>query len=673
MRLMIRTWLMFILASSGSLQAADDLVQFDFETVDYGSGWTIDGDAFGTGPARGGLKGQMTVSGYTGSGLINTFLDGDRSTGSLLSPSFLIERDHLAFQIGGGRQPDQLRVELLLEGDVIHSETGSDSETLRWQSWDVREYAGRTVQLRVTDTATGGWGHLLLDQVTQTNTSRRVIEVGRLSSYRRSSEYYREPYRPQFHFTPEMNWMNDPNGMVFHNGEYHLHYQFNPHGNEWGHMSWGHAVSKDLVHWTHLPISLHDELGVMVFSGSAVVDHRNTSGFGLNERPPLIAIYTGHSPGLQTQDIAYSNDDGRTWIKYPGNPVIDLGEADFRDPKVFWHQPTSKWVMVVSLAVQKKLQFYGSGDLKTWTLLSEFGPAGVKDKPNWECPDLFELPVENEPGQKRWVLEADMGGGAVAGGSGGEYFVGTFDGMRFVPDSTESQWVDFGRDFYAPVSWSDIPETDGRRIWIGWMNNWETCLNPTSPWRSAMSVPRELTLRRIDGSLRLCQRPVRELQTLRTDAVRLENLSVRQDPVPLPLQGQQLELILELLPGQTTECGIRLLKGTAEETIVGYDRVRKQVFVDRRRSGNVSFHPAFAGRHAGPLSPNSDGSVRLHILVDSCSVEVFGNHGETVITDLVFPSASSVQAEFFAVDGEMVVRSCDGYRMKSIWPTPSEQ
>ncbi|MCA9201285.1 MAG: glycoside hydrolase family 32 protein, partial [Planctomycetales bacterium] len=205
-----------------------------------------------------------------------------------------------------------------------------------------------------------------------------------------------------------MNWMNDPNGLVFFQGEYHLFYQHNPHGNTWGHMSWGHAVSRDLVHWEHLPIALHDEYGVMIFSGCCVVDHHNTSGFGKDGQAPLVAIYTGHGYGKQTQDLAYSTDEGRTWTKYAQNPVIDLNEADFRDPKVFWHEPTQKWIMVVSLAVQKKLQFYGSTNLKQWNLLSEFGPAGAQEKPNWECPDLFELPIEGQPGQSRWVLEVDM-------------------------------------------------------------------------------------------------------------------------------------------------------------------------------------------------------------------------------------------------------------------------
>lgn len=497
--------------------------------------------------------------------------------------------------------------------------------------------------------------------------------VGRLEFYRKSADYYRESYRPQFHFTPEVNWMNDPNGLVYHDGEYHLFYQHNPYGNEWGHMSWGHAISRDLVHWQHQPIALHDEYGVMAFSGSAVFDAKNTSGFGEGGRAPLVAIYTGHGHGRQTQDLAFSNDRGRTWTKFNGNPVLDLNKADFRDPKVFWHDATSRWIMVVSLAVEKRLQFYASANLKEWTLLSEFGPAGVKEKPNWECPDLFELNVENEPGKTAWVLEADMGAGAVAGGSGGEYFVGRFDGRSFQSDAQESQWVDYGRDFYAPVSWSNIPRDDGRRLWIGWMNNWETALNPTSPWRSAMSVPRELSLRRIDGRLRLCQRPVRELTKLRQQKLELHDHSLNADSLPLDVQGQQLELILELEPAGARRCGVRVLKRGDQQTEVGYNADTGSIYIDRTKSGVVDFHPAFAGVHAGPLKPDEQGRIRLHLLVDRSSVELFGNHGETVITDLVFPAGTSDQVELFAEGGACRMASCQIFRLRSIWPRPDEK
>lgn len=491
--------------------------------------------------------------------------------------------------------------------------------------------------------------------------------VGRPEAYRKSPGYYREAHRPEYHFTPEVNWMNDPNGLVYFDGEYHLFYQHNPHGNEWGHMSWGHAVSADLVSWKHLPVALHDEYGVMAFSGSAVADLDNTSGLGTVDKPPLVAIYTGHGHGKQTQDLASSTDRGRTWTKFPGNPVLDIGQAEFRDPKVSWHAPTRRWVMVVSLATEKKLQFYASKDLKAWSHLSDFGPAGVVNKPNWECPDLFELPVVSEPGMTRWVLKADMGSGSVAGGSGGEYFLGTFDGKAFAADSKASQWVDYGRDFYAPISWSNVPAADGRRLWLGWMNNWETCLNPTSPWRSAMSVPRELTLRRIGGSLRLCQNPVRELEALRGEPEAFDIVALSGTRA-LETRGRQVEVVLEFDPGTATDVGVRVLKGGVEETVVGYDAKAKTVSVDRTKSGNGGFHKAFAGRHAGPLSPENDGRVRLRILVDSCSVEVFGNRGETVVTDLVFPKATSDRLELFALGGEARVTSCRVYPLKSVWP-----
>ncbi len=662
-RLLVLLGLIFPLTARAE---SEDRVVADFETGDYGA-WVAEGDAFGRGPARGTLDDQMAVSGYLGERLVNSYLRGDAATGTLTSPELILTHDYVAFLLGGGKQPDDVGVELLIDGDQKRSATGHDSEALRWHSWDVREFKGRRAVLRIFDRAKGSWGHVLVDQIVLTDRPRHTEPVGRLEFYRRSPAYYHELFRPQFHFTPEIHWMNDPNGLVYFDGEYHLFYQYNPHGNEWGHMSWGHAVSRDLVHWQHLPIALHEEYGVMAFSGSAVVDVRNTSGFGADDRPPLVAIFTGHGHQRQTQDLAFSRDRGRTWTKYADNPVLDVGEADFRDPKVFWHAPTERWVMVVVLAVQKKVQFYGSTDLKAWTLLSEFGPAGVKDKPNWECPDLFELPIEGEPGQTRWVLEADMGSGAIAGGSGGEYFVGTFDGTRFVPDREESEWVDFGRDFYAPVSWSDIPAADGRRLWIGWMNNWETCLNPTYPWRSAMSVPRELTLRRIDGRLRLCQHPARELRSLRDQSWELRDKALDNEAFPLGLRGQQLEFVVELEAGTAAEFGLRVLKGEREETVIVFDAKANTLSVDRTRSGNVNFHPAFAGRHTGPLRLDAQRRIRLHVLVDACSVEVFGNDGEMVVTDLVFPQPESRGVELFATGGTCRVISCEVYTLKSIW------
>src|SRR5678815_5412567 len=270
-------------------------------------------------------------------------------------------------------------------------------------------------------------------------------------------------------------------------------YQYNPFGNTWGHMSWGHAVSPDLVHWKHLPVALREENGVMIFSGSAVVDHQNTSRFGRQGKPPMVAIYTGHGLGRQTQCIAWSTDRGRTWTKYEKNPVIDIASPEFRDPKVSWHEPTKQWVMTVAKPDQRKVLFWGSPDLKNWQQLGEFGPQG-ETSGIWECPDLFDLPVYRG-GQKtdetRSVLVVNISGGTPAGGSGCQYFVGRFGGKTFVNDNPKDTklWADYGADCYAAVSWSDVPKEDGRRIWLGWMTNWRYAgAEPTSPWRTAQSI-----------------------------------------------------------------------------------------------------------------------------------------------------------------------------------------
>lgn len=673
MKAALRTGIIIAVATIGATsgRAADDVVIADFEGQTY-SGWIIKGEAFGGGPANGPVDGQMAVNGFEGKGLVNSFHGGDKSVGEMLSPAFQIDRKFIAFLIGGGRHPGKTGIELIVDGRSVRAATGGDDETLAWVTWTVDDLRGQEARLRIFDLAIGGWGHINVDQIVQTDRTRFDPRSIRLSDYRKTGSYYRELFRPHFHFTPEINWMNDPNGLVFFDGEYHLFYQYNPHGHTWGHMSWGHAVSRDLVHWEHLPVALHDEHGVMVFSGCCVVDWKNTSGFGRDGHPPMIALYTGHGFGKQTQDIAFSNDRGRTWTKYAGNPVIDIDNPDFRDPKVFWHAPTSRWVMVVSLAKQKRLQIYGSANLKDWKLRSEFGPAGERKAANWECPDLFELPIEGEPGKTRWVLEVDMGNGSVAGGSGGQYFIGNFDGEKFVCDHPldEVHWVDYGRDFYAPVSWSDIPQEDGRRIWLGWMNNWETATVPTTPWRSAMSIPRTLALRRVHGRLQMVQHPVRELQQIRGDLVGLGSLKLDNETRSLSdqISGLRTEIIAELAVASATasEVGIRVRVGDDEHTVIGYDVKQQRLFVDRTKSGDVDWHHAFAGRHVGPLKP-IDGKVKLRIFVDDSSVEVFGNDGEIVITDRIFPDDRSTGIEAYATDGTATLPRFDAWRLKSIW------
>ena len=481
---------------------------------------------------------------------------------------------------------------------------------------------------------------------------------------------YEEPYRPQFHFTPEKNWMNDPNGLVFYKGEYHLFYQHNPFGNSWGHMSWGHAVSKDLVHWQHLPVALAEENGVMIFSGSAVVDWNNTSGLckgsDLKDKSCLVAIYTAHIEGKnQSQHIAYSNDRGRTWTKFAGNPVIDVGYKDFRDPKVFWHEATKRWVMVVSVSKEQKVRFYGSPNLEQWELLSEFGPAGVKhDGMLWECPDLFELPVEGQPGKKRWVLIVNINPGGIAGGSGGQYFVGNFDGRKFTNDNPgdTALFVDHGKDFYAGVTFSDAP--NGRRILIGWMSNWHYAgKEPTSPFRTAQSIPRVLSLRQTVAGIRLIQQPIAELKTLRNNAAALKAVNILANSAPKELLvGDALELVAEYEVGKDSAALIRL-RSELSETVVGYDTATGKMFIDRTRSGDVGFHPNFAGRHEVALAPKQ-GRIKLHVFVDRSSVEVFGNDGEAALTDRIFPPSPKQRVE---LAGNAKCLLLQGWELRSIW------
>lgn len=653
----------------------DDIVIEDFESGAYKS-WQVSGQAFGKKPAKGTLLQQNKVSGFQGTGLANSFSGTDTSTGSLSSPEFRIDRKFITFLIGGGRKEGKVGIELSIEGELTYSCTGDNSEELLLEIWDVSKHTGKKGQIRIFDNDSDGWGHICVDSILQTdNPPERFGLSAKLDAYRKTSQYMNEPLRPQFHFSPELNWMNDPNGLVFHNGEYHLFYQYNPAGNEWGHMSWGHAVSKDMMRWEHLPIAIPEKDGVMAFSGSCVVDHRNSSRFGTGNTPPMVAIFTGHKPGKQVQNLAYSNDDGRTWALYEGNPVLDLGLADFRDPKVFWHEGTKQWIMVVSLATERVIAFFGSDNLKNWKELSRFGPAGVRSKSNWECPDLFELPVENESGKELWVLEADMGDGSIAGGSGGEYFVGHFDGVRFTTIQ-HSQWVDYGRDFYAPISFENFPNTDNRRVWLGWFNNWQTCLIPTQPWRGSMSVPRELSLRKLSfnseepATYVLVQKPIREFSKLYGESTPLDTRQLGWPPKKITQPGEipemQFELTAEFKPGRARSLGLRIHTGEDEYTEIGYDSQFLGAYVDRTKSGNVSFHPAFSGRHNAPARL-IDGKVSVRVLVDRSSVEVFVNDGEAVISDQIFPTNQKPWIEAFVGDKSAEISQARVIEIKSAW------
>ena len=471
-----------------------------------------------------------------------------------------------------------------------------------------------------------------------------------------------EPHRPLYHFTPPAKWMNDPNGMVFYDGEYHLFYQYYPDSTVWGPMHWGHAVTTDLVNWTHLPIALYPDSIGLIFSGSAVVDWKNTSGFGASGKPPLVAMFTYHDmmrekagdTTVQTQGIAYSNDRGRTWTKYAGNPVIpNPGLRDFRDTKVIWHEPSQRWIMV--LAAGNRVRLYSSYSLREWQLVSEFGANVGAHGGVWECPDLFPIKVEGT-NETRWVLLVSINPGGPNGGSATQYFVGNFDGSTFTLDPafassvgaagkepSRGVWIDYGRDDSAGVTWSDIPAEDGRRLFIGWMSNWDyATVVPTAAWRSAMTVPRSLALHRTPVGPRLFSTPVGELRLKRGETVTVPSQRIGgalRLRLPPGATAASADVDLEFLvpPGTVTDLALELTNIAGEKYRVGYDATKKQFYSDRTATPHA-FSPSFAtGVHYAPRIV-SDSIVRMHVYLDRASAELFADGGATTMTDIYFPS-----------------------------------
>ena len=489
-------------------------------------------------------------------------------------------------------------------------------------------------------------------------------------------------FRPQYHFTAARNWLNDPNGLVYSNGIYHLFYQHNPQGEVWGNMSWGHATSADLVRWDEQPVAIPCDEQEAIFSGSAVADVHNTSGFGAGTTVPLVAIYTSsysagsRLAGRQAQSLAYSNDDGATWTKYAGNPVLDRASADFRDPKVFWYDGSagSYWVMVAVEAMDREVVLYKSADLKAWEHLSTFGPANATGGV-WECPDLFELPVDGDAGNTKWVLVVNLSPGGIAGGSGGQYFLGSFDGVAFVSETTVTEgleeddsrmaeygWLDWGRDYYAAVSFSNAP--DGRRLMIGWMNNWQYgAVTPTSGWRSAMSLAREVRLATRGGRVVLLQAAVDPLEDggASTYSEAGRSLPPGTRWLPAEASGDVLRIDAEFEPGTAGVVGLLLRADGGERTVLAYDSGTGVLSLDRTASGNTAFHESFASvdRVAVPLE---DGRLRLRVFLDRCSVEVFAQDGLATITDQIFPGETSTSLAVLAEGGGATLVSLDVVR-----------
>ncbi len=697
-------------------RAAEDLVIADFEGDTYGD-WKTTGEAFGPGPARGTLAGQMPVDGFKGRGLVNSFFNGDRTTGTLTSPAFTLERHYIGFLIGGGRNDEKLALQLLVNGRVMRRATGPNdrpggSEALVPGSWDVSDLQGQTAVVQIVDQATGGWGHLNVDQIVQSdrkppgllvNASREFvieksylnlpikngptrkvtllvdgrpevrndigladgepdwwafIDVGQwrgkkvtlqvdqlredstalsrieqADAIKDGAHLYQEPLRGQFHFSSRRGWNNDPNGMVYYNGEYHLFYQHNPYGWPWGNMHWGHAVSRDLVRWQELgDVLAPDDLGPM-FSGSAVVDWKNTSGLGEKGRPPIVLIYT--AAGDPTVQCIASSTDGRTFKKYSGNPVIKQITGGNRDPKVMWHEPTQRWVLVlyVGLAGDKHtIHFFTSPNLRDWSLASVV-PGTPGSNFLFECPDFFELPVDGDPARKQWVLTA----------ANSEYATGTFDGTTFVPAQRKLAGQR-GRGFYAPQTFSDIPSRDGRRIQIGWFQT-ET---KGMPFNQSMTVPLELKLIGSADGPRLTYTPVRELQKLRGKSHRVKPMTLTPG-APNPLSKVNAELVevrAEFSPGDATEIAFDV-RGSS----IVYD-VRKQEL-------NVNGHRAPA--------PLRDGRQRLTIYCDRTGLEVFASDGLCYVPMPFQPRPDNRTIGVGSRGGSARLEGLQAYELKSIW------
>ena len=476
-------------------------------------------------------------------------------------------------------------------------------------------------------------------------------------------QLYKERFRPQFHFTPALHWTNDPNGLVYYNGQYHMFYQHNPMGIRWGHMSWGHAVSSDLIHWQHLPIAIAEENGVMIFSGTCVFDSNNTSGFGKNGKAPLVAVYTGHTEGTnQSQHIAYSLDDGVTWSKYEKNPVLDLHKKDFRDPKIFWYDQKKYWVMALMLSDIHVLQFYSSPDLKEWKHLSDFGPAGDTTGV-WECPDLTQVPVDGEPGKKKWLLQMSMNASM-------QYFIGEFDGEKFINESTADKIFrpDYGPDYYAAIAYNQLPASN-KPTAIGWLNNWYYAQDiPTSPWRSMMSIPRTLRVKKINREWILLQNPVDAIRSLRSDRLASINNSVIENTNSFDIKSQQFEADVILQPGANSTCGIKLAVGNGHYFEIGYSTPTQTLYVDRSKTGNIDFNPEFQKRSRYETRlPLDNGLLTLKIFFDNSVVEVFANDGRAVMTMQLFPDQKDGGLEIFSTFGKSKVKSFALWNIKSCW------
>ena len=473
----------------------------------------------------------------------------------------------------------------------------------------------------------------------------------------------KEKYRPVYHHTPAYGWMNDPNGMFYKDGVWHLYFQHNPYGSVWGNLAWGHSTSTDLVHWQYEgdPV-MADALG-LIFSGSSVVDKDNTAGFGAGT---IVSFYTSakSSPwgDVQMQSMAYSTDGGKTFTKYDGNPVITSTARDFRDPKVFWYAPGKHWVMM--LAVGQEMQIWSSADLKDWKYESSFGAKQGAHGGVWECPDLVELPVEGTK-EKRWVLICNINPGGPFGGSATQYFVGTFDGKKFTNQfPTKTKWMDYGKDHYATVTFSNAP--DGRCVALGWMSNWQyAAVVPTKQYRSANTIARDLTLYRQGGDLLLKSAPSKEIEKARSTKKSVPQFNVSDSyEIASLLDGNDgaYEIEMEIKNNGAEKIAFTLQNAKGENVMMYYDTATRQFVMDRSNSGETLFSPDFPAMTVAPAADVDD--IRLRLFVDRSSIEAFGDGGKFVMTNIVFPAEPYNKMKFESVRGSFTVKKMNVYKLK---------
>lgn len=696
--------LLAMAAAAGSAAERKDVLVADFEDADYGR-WKTTGDAFGAGPARGTLANQMQVSGFQGKGLVNSFFGGDGTTGTLTSPPLRIERPYLNFLLGGGAHAGETCINLLVAGKVVRSAAGPNdrpggSERLDWNGWDVRDLAGKQAVIQIVDQHTGGWGHVSVDHIVQSDRKRQVgpatrtIVVARrylhlpvkngapmrhvrftvdgqtvreftieladgepdfhvfsdVSDFKGTSltvhvdrqptgsqglaaiaeadavpdadGLYQEKYRPQFHFTSRRGWNNDPNGLVFYQGEYHLYYQHNPYGWKWGNMHWGHAVSSDLVHWRELPIALYPhQFGDWAFSGGAVVDTQNTAGFKTGSEDVLIVAYTSTGRG---ECIAYSNDRGRTFTDYSGNPVV---RHRGRDPKIIWYEPGAHWVMAVYDETDKSrgISFYNSDDLKKWEFTSRIDGY-------YECPELFALPVDGETKNTRWVVYA----------ADGAYAIGRFDGKAFAPESGKHRF-NFGNCFYAAQTYSDIPAADGRRIQIAWGRTG----HPDMPFNQMMNFPVQLTLRTTDDGIRMFAEPVDEIRHLHGKRHIVTDKKLEPGDNPLDrITGDLFHIRAQLEVGSARQIEFNI-RGIS----VTYDVAEARLSCQKQ--------------HA-PLK-SKGGKIHLEVLVDRTSIEIFAGDGRVYMPIGVIPPDDNRTLAVRAVGGTARITTLEVHALHSAW------